>query len=112
MQRRFPYRVKECADILAGANTKTNRSVCGPKCRRSNSRNILSQALSEYRHSVNVAELPLISSKTERGVTFDVFDISIAFANGDTNIGDARVVLIINKLLCTTVRIGRRRHTP
>ena len=106
------YRLKQISDILTGKRAKGYGGVGRTKCRRANFGDRFAKALSENRHAIDVAELTLISAKAQGRIALDVFDIAVAFANRETHIGNAGVVLIIDELFGTAIRALLRRHTP
>ena len=99
VNRRGSDRLKQIPDILTGNRTEGHRRVRGAKCRRTDLGNRFAQAFGQNRHAIDVAELALIGTEAQGRIAFYVFDIAVALANGEAHIGNACVILKIDKLL-------------
>lgn len=105
-------RVVEFADTFASADAEGHRRVGWSKGRRADLGNGHTQRLGQNRHAIDIAQFALVGTETQCGVAFDMFDVAITFADGQPDIGDTCVVLEIEELLGTAVRIQCRWDKP
>ncbi len=112
VDRRLAHRVVQLADALSRAHAEGDRRVGRAEGRRPDSRDIHAERRGQHGHAVDVAELALVGPETERGIALDVLDVAIAFADGKPDVGHAGVVLEIQELLGTTVRVAGRGYAP
>ncbi len=112
VDRGLAHRVVQVADALSGADPERYGRIRRAERGRADFRDRLAQAFREHRHAVYVAQLALVGTETQRRVALDVLDVAVTFANREAYVGDARVVLEIEELLRTALRLRIRRYAP
>ena len=95
----FPGRIKKQAHVFTSTHAECDGRVCRAKRCCANGGNILAEALGEYCHAVDVTQLALVGAEPKGCVTFYMFDILVALANGLTYVRNAGVILVVDELL-------------
>ena len=109
MHRGMALRVEQLADITTGNRAKGSRCIGRAKNRRAGLGHALTERLGKYRHAIDITELALIGTKTERGVALDMLDRFESLAHRDLDTASGDIQLHIDKLTgCTGAALGVR----
>ena len=92
-------RVEQVAALQPGKGAERDRQVIWPEGGGANLIDGLVHGPGRQCHAVDVAQLALVGAKTQRRITFDVFDGLETFTDGQLDIARRHIVLVIHKSL-------------